>query len=165
MLTTLGSRDPYKLTEDGSGFVFCWRGDISWDIAQDDDPQKFMQLEAEEFLLAIPDFNNQARDEFDSMPNEDRSIASSSSYKEGVLFKKVIMKLAGRVRFLIGLIFEQDLGGFGDWKTRKRSFEFKPHYEITLRTPEHAKAAPGNPVRPITPIIDRLYLLTPHTDI
>ncbi|RPB29873.1 hypothetical protein L211DRAFT_855009 [Terfezia boudieri ATCC MYA-4762] len=144
--TLKGSRDPYKVTGNGAGLIFCWRGDISWDIAQSDDPQKFMQLEAEEFLLAVPDFSNQARDEFDVIPSDDRSVASASSYKEGALFKKVIMKLAGRVRFLIGLMFEQDLGGEGDWKTRKRSFEFKPHYKISLKTPEHAKAGHGEDV-------------------
>ena len=146
LLTIIGSRDPYKVIGNGAGFVFCWRGNVSWDIAQDEDPKMFMQLEAEEFLLAIPDFSNQARDEFDVIPSDDRSIASSSSYKEGALFKKVIMKLAGRVRFLIGLMFEQDLGGEGDWKTRTRSFEFKPHYQIRLKTPDHAKAAPGEEV-------------------
>jgi len=146
LLTAIGSRDPYKVTGNGAGLIFCWRGDISWGISQSDDPQKFMQLEAEEFLLAVPDFSNQARDEFDVMPSEDRSVASASSYKEGALFKKVIMKLAGRVHFLIGLMFEQDLGGEGDWKTRKRSFEFKPHYKISLKTPEHAKAGPGEDV-------------------
>lgn len=146
VLTFIGSRDPYQVIGNGAGLLFCWRGDILWDIAQSDDPQKFMQLEAEEFLLAIPDFSNQARDEFNVIPSEDRSIASSSSYKEGALFKKVIMKLSGRVRFLIGLMFEQDLGGEGDWKTRKRSFIFKPHYEISLKTPEHAIAGPGEDV-------------------
>lgn len=94
-------------------------------------------------MLAIPDFSNQARDELEVIPSEDRSIASSSSYKEGALFKKVIMKLSGRVRFLVGLMFEQDLGGSGDWKMRKRSFQFIPHYEVTLKTPQDAKAPPG----------------------
>ncbi|KAF8469216.1 mitochondrial protein from FMP27-domain-containing protein [Kalaharituber pfeilii] len=145
-LTIKGSRDPYKVVGNGAGFVFCWRGDVCWDIARSEDPKKFMQLEAEEFLLAIPDFNNQARDELEVIPSEDQSVASSSSYKEGALFKKVIMKLAGRVRFLIGLMFEQDIGGSGDWKTRKRSFSFKPHYEVALKTPEYAKPASGEDV-------------------
>ncbi|KAI5811000.1 mitochondrial protein from FMP27-domain-containing protein [Peziza echinospora] len=145
-VTLKGSRDPYKVTGLGAGFVLCLRGDVSWDIAKDEDPQKFLQIEADEFLLAIPDFSNQAKDEVDVTPSEDRSIASSNSYKEGALFKKVIMKLGGRVRVIIGLMFEQDCGGEGDWKTRKRSFEFIPHYEVTLRTPEYAKALPGDQV-------------------
>src|SRR5690606_15326308 len=79
-------------------------------------------------------------------PSEENSVASSSSYKEGALFKKVIMKLSGRVQFIIGLMFEQDLGGSGDWKTRKRSFDFIPHYKVSLRTPEFARKFAGKEV-------------------
>lgn len=53
------------------------------------------------------------------------------------MFKKVIMKLSGNVRWLAGLVFERDLTEDG------RSFDFIPHYNVTLTTPEQAKNSDG----------------------
>jgi hypothetical protein len=105
-----------------------------------------MKVDSEKFLLAIPDFTCNAKDEFDSAaPAENKSVLSSSSYESAALFKKVIMKLSGRVRWVVGLMFEQEIlaDGPGPRTVRRRSFEFKPHYEVTLKSPDSAKAPPG----------------------
>jgi Mitochondrial protein from FMP27/Golgi-body localisation protein domain/RNA pol II promoter Fmp27 protein domain/Domain of unknown function (DUF2405) len=133
-----GSRDPYVVTGHGAGFVMCWRNDVRLKICQDTDPRKFMIVDSGEYVLAVPDFSSQARAAAKSSKNDDdRSTLSSSSYKNGALFKKVIMKLSGNVRWMAGLMFERNLDDGG------RTFDFKPHYEITLKSPEHALAPKG----------------------
>lgn len=151
LVTPIGSRDPYEVTGVGAGFVLCWRGDVQWEIAKDEDPRKFMKVDSEEFLLAIPDFAQTARGEFESTtPAENRSVLSSSSSESAALFKKVIMKLSGRVRWVVGLMFEREISADGsDCAAGKtRSFELKPHYEVTLKNPSSAKAPPGQVVCP-----------------
>jgi hypothetical protein len=48
------------------------------------------------------------------------SISSSSGSEDSAIFKKVIMKLSGNVRWLAGLVFERNIDGGG------RSFDFRP---------------------------------------
>ncbi|KAI9765746.1 MAG: hypothetical protein M1840_007180 [Geoglossum simile] len=133
-----GSRDPYVVTGHGAGFAMCWRTDVRWNLCQDPDPRKFMTVDSGEYILAIPDFSHQARKSIEESGQDAGSIAStSSSYKNGALFKKVIMKLSGNVRWLAGLVFERNVD------CEQRSFDFKPHYEVTLRSPEYAKAPHG----------------------
>lgn len=131
-----GSRDPYVVTGNGAGFVMCWRNNVRWGIHQSDDPKKFMTVDSDDYVLAIPDYSHQARESSTAFGRDDES-SSTSSNKNTTIFKKVIMKLSGNVRWLAGLVFERDLDQGG------RSFDLKPHYEVTLRTPEHAKAPPG----------------------
>ncbi|TGZ80533.1 hypothetical protein EX30DRAFT_53272 [Ascodesmis nigricans] len=139
-----GSRDPYKITGEGTGFAMCWRGNVNWNLGRDPSPEKGIQVESGEFLLAVPDFTRYAAEELDSGSVPDsKSFLSANSISNGALFKKIIMKLSGKIHWLVGLMFEQELTTEEDWKLRKRSFEFKPHYEVTLRAPEHAKAPPG----------------------
>lgn len=113
-------------------------------MARVDDPRKFMEITSDEYLLAIPDFTNEASQEVDfAFVPEAKSFHSSNSGRNSASFKKVIMKLSGRVSWVVGLMFEQEITDHEDWKQRERSFEFKPHYEVTLKSPEYAKAPPG----------------------
>lgn len=139
----LGSRDPYQVTGKGAGFVMCWRGNVQWSMGRDHEPQKFMKVEGDEFVLAIPSFNVASEGFQDRPPATAGSGTPSYSEDASARFKKVVMKLSGRLRFMIGLAFEQDLGGSDDWKERKRSFDFIPHYAVTLRSPEYCIAPPG----------------------
>lgn len=95
-----------------------------------------MIVESDEYVLAIPDYSHQAR-ETSSAFGRDGDSSSTSSKRNTTMFKKVIMKLSGNVRWLAGLMFERDVERGG------RSFQFSPHYRVTLKTPEHAKAPPG----------------------
>ncbi|KAM5439176.1 Protein SABRE [Microsporum canis] len=124
-----GSRDPYIVTGFGAGFVMCWRKDVQWGIHTNDDPQEFFAVTSGEYVLAIPDYNRQARYSY-----ECPSFSSGSSRvfaKNDALFKKVIMKLSGNVRWLAGLVFERNTNG------ADRCFDFKPHYEVVLRNPTY----------------------------
>lgn len=115
----------------------CWRGNVRWGIHQDNDAKKFMTVTSDEYVLAIPDYSHQAREKF--LPGHDvDSISSTSSSKNGAMFKKVVMKLSGNVRWMAGIVFERNLDKGG------RSFEFLPHYDVILRTPEEASALQGH---------------------
>jgi len=131
-----GTRDPYAVTGNGAGFLMCWRNDVRWSIWREEDPRKFMTVDSGDYILAIPDYSHQARGN-DKSGRDDASMASSDSYKQGAIFKKVVMKLSGNVQWLAGLVFERGLGG------GKRSFEFEPHYNVIFREPAFAKAEPG----------------------
>lgn len=100
---------------------------------QDDDAKNFMTVTSDEYVLAIPDYSHQAREKQVSGQDVD-SISSTSSHKKGAMFKKVAMKLSGNVRWMAGIVFERNLDKGG------RSFEFLPHYDVILRTPEKANA-------------------------
>lgn len=150
MLTPrLGTRDPYVVTSNGAGFVMVWRDNVRWSIHKDDDPKKFMTVDAGEYALAIPDYSHQAREYSAQVLSDRDSISSAGSQKSGTSVRKTIMKLSGNVRWLAGLMFERDVEGGG------RSFDFRPHYDITLTTPEQAKAS-GNQVRYLHDDLDGL---------
>ena len=123
------------VTGHGAGFVMCWRSGVRWDIHREDDPKKFMTVTSGEYVLAIPDYSHQARENGARMSADRDSISSSSSYRNGAMFKKVVMKLSGNVRWLAGLVFERDLVGNG------RSFDFVPHYKVALTTPDRATSS------------------------
>lgn len=125
------------VTGHGAGFVMCWRNGVQWDIHRDDNPKTFMTVTSGEYVLAIPDYSHQARETSARIPAEQASVSSRSSYRNGAMFKKVIMKLSGKVRWLAGLVFERDLTENG------RSFDFTPHFNVTLTTPDHAKSTLG----------------------
>ncbi|KAI1437656.1 mitochondrial protein from FMP27-domain-containing protein [Xylaria sp. CBS 124048] len=131
-LALKGSRDPYAIIGNGAGFMMCWRNNVKWNMHTDDDPKRFMTVDSGEFVLAVPDFCHYARDEAQSM-HENDSITSDASYKTGTSFKKVIMKLSGNVQWMAGLVFERAI------VDGKRDFSFKPHYEVILKAPQHAK--------------------------
>ena len=132
-----GSRDPYVVTGDGAGLVMVWRNDVRWNIAQHEDPRQFMTVDSGDYLLAVPDFNKYARYATEHDLGDDSSSGSSSVHKRDAIFKKVIMKLSGQVRWMAGLMFERDL------PNGSRSFDFKPHYDVVLKHPDFAKAPPG----------------------
>lgn len=136
-LVLKGSRDPYVVTGDGAGLVMVWRNDVRWNIGQHDDPRQFMTVDSGDYILAVPDFNKYARHAAEQDQGDDNSSASNSISKRDAVFKKVVMKLSGNVRWMAGLMFERDL------PDGSRTFKFKPHYDVVLKHPDFAKAPPG----------------------
>ncbi|EOO01598.1 hypothetical protein UCRPA7_2889 [Phaeoacremonium minimum UCRPA7] len=133
-----GARDPYQVTGKGAGFLMCWRNDVRWNIHSDDDPKRFMTVDSGEYVLAIPDYSHHAREAARSS-GEDDSLMSEDSLKSGAAFKKVVMKLSGKVQWLAGLVFEQAISN------GLRKFDFKPHYDVVLKAPNYAKGENGRP--------------------
>lgn len=125
-----GSRDPYVVTGFGAGFVMCWRRDVKWDIHTSDNPMEFMSVTSGEYVLAIPDYSDEARFANDVSAQDAEESSTSSDAGNAAQFKKVAMKLSGDVRWVAGLVFERNLHG------DKRSFQFRPHYDVVLQNPK-----------------------------
>lgn len=85
-----------------------------------------------EYVLAVPDYSHEARHSYESPMAETDTLSSRSSTRHDPLFKKVIMKLSGNVKWLAGLVFERTVHG-----TQERSFDFRPHYDVVLRNPQY----------------------------
>lgn len=128
-----GTRDPYQVIGNGAGFLMCWRNDVRWNIHSDDDPKRFMTVDSGEYVLAIPDFSHHARQEV-RRNSENDSVVSEDNLKTSAAFKKVVMKLSGKVQWMAGLVFEQAI------VDGKRRFDFRPHYDVFLKAPNYAKA-------------------------
>lgn len=137
-LALKGTRDPYNVTREGAGFLMCWRNNVSWSINAEDDPKRFMVADSGEYVLAVPDFSHQIRDAARRQQGEDVFLSEDSS-KTGAVFKKVVMKLSGKVQWVAGLTFERAI------EDGKRSFEFKPHYDVVLKNPHFAGSEGGLP--------------------
>ncbi|KAL2011260.1 hypothetical protein VTN00DRAFT_3978 [Thermoascus crustaceus] len=132
-----GSRDPYVVTGFGAGFVMCWRKDVKLGIHTSDDPREFMSVSSGEYVLAIPDYSHEARYTFESPLDDSESSSTDSDTRNTALFKKVVTKLSGNVRWLAGLVFERDVDG-------TRSSDFRPHYDIVLRNPKYIDPSEAN---------------------
>ncbi|KAI1815863.1 mitochondrial protein from FMP27-domain-containing protein [Poronia punctata] len=135
-LALKGSRDPYAVIGNGAGFVMCWRNNVKWNVHTDDDPKKFMTVDSGEYVLAVPDFSHHVRGDARGM-DETNSTTSDTSYRSGIAFKKVIMKLSGNVQWMAGLVFERAIEG------GKRDFSFRPHYDVILKAPGYSKPHNG----------------------
>ena len=133
-----GTRDPYQVTGNGAGFLMCWRNDIRWNINSEDDPKKFMVVDSGEYVLAIPDYSRQVREAARLRDAQSAQLADDN-VKDGAIFKKVVMKLSGKVQWMAGLLFERAI------VNGKRTFDFKPHYEVVMKNPIYAKSEDGLP--------------------
>ena len=133
-----GTRDPYNVTGHGAGFLMCWRNDVRWNIHTSDDPKRVLSVDSREYVLAIPDYSHEARDERRDRSDSD-SLAGQRNHVSAAAFKKVVMKLQGNVQWLGGLVLERAI------QDNQRSFGFRPHYDVVLRAPQHAKSQDGLP--------------------
>ncbi|KJZ74766.1 hypothetical protein HIM_05883 [Hirsutella minnesotensis 3608] len=134
-LSLKGTRDPYLVTVNGAGFLMCWRNDVQWNINAEDDPKQFITIDSGEYILAVPDYGHLVRESTRRRVTDDGPLLEDN--KPGAAFKKVVMKLSGNVQWMAGLVFERAIEG------GKRSFDFKPHYEVVLKNPMYAKSDNG----------------------
>lgn len=130
-LALKGTRDPYQVTGNGAGFLMCWRNDVRWNINADDNAKQFMTVDSGEYVLAVPDYSHQVR-ESARRRIEDGSHLAEDNLRQATSFKKVIMKLSGKVQWLAGLVFEKEI------ENGYRSFDFIPHYNVVLKNPHFA---------------------------
>lgn len=137
-LSLKGTRDPYRVTGNGAGFLMCWRSDVRWNINTEDDPKRFMTIDSGEYILAIPDYSHLVR-EAARRRDMDEGALKEDGVKAGAMFKKVVMKLSGNVQWITGIMFERAI------EDGRRSFDFKPHYDVVLRNPMYARSENGLP--------------------
>lgn len=124
-----GSSNPYHVVGDNAGFVMCWRNNVVLKVNPDDDPKRFVTVNSNDYVLAIPDFSFQEREYLSKSFDKSGGLACSSNFFDSTIFQKIIMKLSGRVTWTAGLLFERKKGNSG------RTFQFKPHYDVVLRNP------------------------------
>ncbi|KAF4120369.1 RNA pol II promoter Fmp27 protein domain [Geosmithia morbida] len=133
-----GTHDPYNLTKDGAGFIMCWRNNVRWNINAEGDAKRFMTVDSGEYVLAIPDYTHQVR----NVARQEECVGTHLPVDGAVaaaVFKKVVMKLSGNVQWMCGLSFEQAI------EDGRRNFEFKPHYDVVIKSPQYAKSENGLP--------------------
>ncbi|KAA8916788.1 hypothetical protein TRICI_001086 [Trichomonascus ciferrii] len=127
-----GSRSPYDLLSDGAGFVMGWRNNVKLSVNSTDNPKELLIADSEEYILAVPNYIAQEADYMRKAYVFSHAMLSRSSFNEYTKFRKVLMKLSGKVRWVAGLLFEMDREG-----SLERTSEFRPHYEVQLRKPEY----------------------------
>lgn len=131
-----GSIDPYKLTEDGPGFVFCWSKNVSLDINPDDDPTKFMITRSKQFIFAIPQFSADIQDNWQYAVDSPESCGAA--YLGTDKFQKVVANLVGNVEWKAGLYFEKDITEASQSATpgdTPRTNDFRPHFLVERTNP------------------------------
>ncbi len=65
----------------------CWRNDVQWSTHAGDDPRSFMTVRSGEYVLAIPDYNHEARNSPEQQANHDSdSLSSNNSQKNAAIF-------------------------------------------------------------------------------
>lgn len=144
-----GSRNPYIVIGEGAGFMFCWRGNVVWKIATEPSPKDLAHVDSDEFILAIPDFTKEPIETDDFTDHENAFHAQRTVNRDrsrNQVFRKVIMKLSGGVRWIAGLVFERrcppnctDCEG----RNKCRRFNFIPHYDVHLKRAEYCKPQSG----------------------
>src|SRR5271170_1399846 len=134
--------------------MFAWRGDVVWKIATEPTLKDLAHVDSDEFILAIPDFTKEPI-EGDDYTDHDNAFQSSRplSYNRSrnAVFRKVIMKLNGGVRWIAGLVLERrcppsckNCRG----KNQCRMFNFIPHYDVHLMKPEYCHDKDGEVIYP-----------------
>ncbi|KAF7557332.1 hypothetical protein G7046_g6077 [Stylonectria norvegica] len=136
LLSLKGTRDPYQVTGNGAGFLMCFRNDVKWAINAEDDPKRFVTIDSGEYVLAVPDYSHEVRTAARLQHDAD-GHSTDDAFKSGATFKKVVMKLSGKVQWVAGILFERSI------VEGKRSFDFTPHYEVALKNPHFAKPENG----------------------
>jgi hypothetical protein len=149
---TTGSTNPYAVNGYGSGFALVLRKNVVVEIGQPNDQGELVQFLADELLVTIPDlgFLHDAAAlgiDIDSpvAPGDaDRDIISRRS-------RKPCARFLNGIRFGLGFKFERTCRpwtctqGCGDTDNllhrQCRFFNFKPHNQVTLRSPEAIEQA------------------------
>lgn len=127
-----GSRSPYELLEDGSGFAFVWKGGVKLQINGSDDPKQFFVVTSEQFVWGVPNLAITEREYIKRSMALENAYTCRTNFCEMVNLQKVVLKLSGAVKWKLGLLFEKDKEG-----SLGRTSKFKPHYAVQLKHPDY----------------------------
>lgn len=108
LLLMKGSRSPYRLLKEGSGFVFGWKNGVRLTINGDDNPRQFLVVDSRDFILGVPNYAIWEKDYLRRLKTFDWALLNKTNFAEMDSYQKLIMKLNGRVRWELGLQFEAD---------------------------------------------------------
>lgn len=137
-LHTKSSLSPYALSGDNSGLVFCWKDNVKLRINGTGDPQEFVLIQSDDFILGVPNYSLPERGSW-SLLYADVGDFTTNYDLESRKFQKQIMKLTSDegVTWRLGALFERnenvhlsDLGGM-----MKRTDKFKNHWDVCVTGP------------------------------
>ncbi|CAG8479910.1 8654_t:CDS:2 [Paraglomus occultum] len=160
-----GTWDPYNVTGRGSGFSLCWRKGVKIRLGHENDAGEFLQIDSEEFALAIPDlmriitmgdllpssyaYKNR-KDKSSGSTNSDNLSDDRSDFCH-MNYLKIVGKLGGGVRYGMGGHFHRKNCDTASGLCHKcfgsnqcLSKESIPHYHVITRMPEYAISHDGN---------------------
>lgn len=132
------SLSPYALTGENSGFVFSWKDNVLLKINDSNNPQEFLLLESDDFILGIPNYSLPERGSW-SLLYADLDEYTANDELESRKFQKEVMKLTSdeKVVWRLGVLFERnedkhqtELGA-----DIKRTNEFKKHWDVCVTGP------------------------------
>lgn len=132
------SNSPYRLIGENSGFVFCWKNNVSLKINETGKLSEVIILESDDFILGIPNYST-AEQQTWSLHYTDLHDFVHDTESENRKFLKRVMKLSSdeKVQWKLGFLFEQNV----DRETtelssnQKRTDHFKPHYDVRVTSP------------------------------
>lgn len=131
-----GSRSPYELLAESSGFAMVWRNNVVLTINKTDELKKLFTISSDDYLLAVPNYSLQEREYLIRSTTFQNGLVSPTNFNESTTFQKVVMKLSGQVMWYCGLLFEREIE---KGTSLGRTFQFKPHYDIELNRPDCIK--------------------------
>jgi hypothetical protein len=122
---------------------------VVWKIATELSLKDLSHVDSDEFILAIPDFTKEpvGADHYIDHENSFHSSRSlSHNQSRNAVFRKIIMKLNGGVRWIAGLVFERRCSpncGDCEGKNKCRRFNFIPHHQVHLKRAECCRSTNG----------------------
>lgn len=152
-----GSKNPYAIGGDSSGFLLGFKDDVSLTLNGNDDPTDFIYAKANQVWFCTPNHFAQplkvwSRSTKNAVLLSDTSTnyqSSSFGYYLGVdgppdtsqvnamkdsYIEKHVIKLTGGVSFKLGFFFERKIHG-----SLERTSDFIPHFDVTLINPKYVK--------------------------
>lgn len=147
-----GSRDPYEIFDEGTGFILSFKDNVVWTINETDDSREFCNVNSENITWYIPNYlaapmvswcNDSSRITYFPDCKEfvtstygyylnDDNYCSSKSYNPDNNFEKKVVNLSGGVKFTVGFVLEKDIDG-------EKKDTGIPHYDVKLFNPEYTK--------------------------
>lgn len=133
------STSPYKLVGENSGFVFCWKNNVSLRINETSKSSEIIILESDDFILGIPNYSTAEKRTW-SLFYSDLHDYVHDNESESRKFLKRVMKFSSdeKVCWKLGFLFEKnvDKNATDLSSNQKRTNQFKPHYDVRVTSPE-----------------------------
>ncbi|KAG7661952.1 uncharacterized protein J8A68_004555 [[Candida] subhashii] len=133
------STDPHDLVGRASGFVFCWKNNVTLTIdATKNNSKELIVLESDDFMFAVPNYSDQERNIWSLFYDEHDDLSQHEDLEAKKFYKRVIKLTSDdRVKWIFGMMFERNkhptTKALSDQEIRVS--KFKPHYEIVVTNP------------------------------
>ncbi|KAI8880775.1 hypothetical protein K501DRAFT_275281 [Backusella circina FSU 941] len=145
-----GTRNPYKLNENGKGLAKIWSNDVVCLLGYENPQKEILQVISVNYAFGVPDLirGGYVPNIPDALPYTLEKIESNSESK----FSKIALKLSDGIRMGIGLDFErlccpsdtcsecEKLLQPVHLIDRCRSLTFSPHYDILFRSKSYVES-------------------------